>query len=257
MGWIKNTGKNRGNFILFAVVIAGYLFFLPSRLWLPDMRELIEATPFYEKQVFQDYSVYLTKWDYAENQQIMEVIVEVESKDLLAAQLDCEAVERTSGELNTESVVEDREYLIIRITEIPERWKEISLHLKDDEGNVLGMYTNVKEVQRVARLDARSASGYQIDRLHGQIGYDTYRIQQKENEISALTEENGKLKSAVEEMKKKKYPTQDEAGEAAELIAAAESKYQTNEDTIEKRTEEIGELNVRTKELQNLIEELE
>lgn len=257
MGLIKDKGKNSGNFILFVVILAGYLFFLSSRLWLPDMRELIEATPFYEKQPFEDYSVYLTKWDYSEKQRVMELVVEVESKDLLSSQLGCEAVERTAGELNVETVLKDREYQVIRIKDIPEKWREVSIHLKDEEGNSLNLYTNVEAVNRVGKLDEKDRAGYTKERLEGQADYDTYMIRQKEKEIADLTEENRKLEDGIEEMKTKKYPTQEEADKAADLVISAENKCRTNEAAIADRTEEIEALKARTDELHKQIEELE
>lgn len=252
----KILGKNSGNLILFILIVVGYFFFLSSRLWLPDARKLIESTPFFERQILNDYGVYLTKWDYAEEQQVMELIVEIETKDLLSDELECEAFERKAGKLNTEIVVKDREYLIIRIIDIPEKWKEISVHLKNQKSDSLNLYTNLKKVNKVATLDKKSKPEYEIDRLKGQIDYDTYLINKKEKDVSVLEKENLQLKIGIEEMEEKTYPTQEEANRAAELIESAETKYKTNEDTMENSRKEIAELEARTEELKKQIESL-
>lgn len=256
MGLVKEKGKNAGNRILLSVIVMGYVFFLTSEFWLPDVKELIAATPLYEKQTMGDYSVYLTKWEYAEKTQTMEIIVEMEMTNLLAPRLECEAVERTAGELQTNTVVDDREYQIIQIVEIPENWKEISLHLINDKGEHLSLYTNAEAVKKVDALPGKDEKGYLSDRIRGQIDYDSYRIEKKEQEISELALENRTLESGIDEMASKKYPTQEEADKAAELIRSAEKKCETNESTIEKRRTEIAELEVRTEELQKQLEEL-
>ena len=256
MNLIRERGKNAGNVMLFIVLVAGYLFFMTSKLWLPDMKEFINATPYFEKQIFDNYNIYLTKWEYAESQQKMEVIVEIETTDLLAAPLECEAVERTKGALHTEIALKNREFFVIQILDVPENWKEISLHLKNEEGDYMGMYTNVDAIKRVERIEKKDAAGYEVERIQGQIEYDAYQIRLKQDEISRLTAENRKLKSGIEKMKANQYPTQKEADDAAALITTAEEKCTSNENTLEKIKKEIEELETRTEGLQKQLEEL-
>lgn len=248
--------KNFGNLLLFTVIVAGYLFFLTSRVWLPDAGELIEPTPFYEKQILEKYNVYLTKWDYAKKQDEMEIVVEVETNDLLSVGLKCQAVERTFGKLDTKVVLEDTDYMVIRVCNVPKKWKEVSLHLEDENKKTVNLYTNVSEVDQVKVLKSKERAGYQCDRLKGQIGYDAYRIRQKETEISDLTEENSRLSKRVEELSNGRYPTQKEADDAADIMESAKSRIESNGKTIEKRQEEISELNTRTEELEKQIREL-
>ncbi len=256
MSLIKERGKNTGNRLLLTVIIAGYAFFLTTKLWLPDVKELVDATPLYEKQVSGDYSIYLTKWEYAQKDQSMEIIVETETTNLLAARLECEAVERTAGELHTKTLISDREYQVIQITDIPQNWKEISLRMIDDKGEYLSLYTNIDAVEQVEALKEKSEDGYLADRIQGQIEYDAYRIRKKEQEISDLTAENRSLENGIDEMMSKQYPTQEEADKAAELIKSAEKKCEVNDSTIETRKTEISELELRTEELKKQIEEL-
>lgn len=256
MNLVKERGKNAGNVTLLIVLVVGYLFFLTSKLWLPDMKEFITATPYFEKQMFDNYSIYLTKWEYAESQQKMEVIVEVETTDLLSEPLECEAVERTARALHTEIVLNDREFLVIQISDVPKNWKEISLHLKNAEEDYLGLYTNSDAVKRVEQIKKKDITGYKIERIQGQIDYDTYRIEKKRDEISKLTAENQELKSGIEEMQAKKYPTKEEADSVTVLIEKAEEKCASNENVLEKRKKEIGELEARTEELKKQLAEL-
>lgn len=248
--------KNFGNVLLFTVIAAGYLFFLTSRIWLSDAGELIGPTPFYEKQILEKYSVYLTKWDYAEKQDEMEIVVEVETNDLLAVGLKCKVLERTFGELDAEVVLGDTDYMVIRIQNVPKKWKEISLHLEDENKKTVNLYTNRLKVDQVKALKSKDRTGYQCDRLKGQIGYDAYQIRQKESEISRLTEENSRLSKRVEELNNGRYPTQKEADDAADIMETAKSRIESNGKTIEKRQEEISELNTRSEELEKQIREL-
>ena len=118
---------NIGNKLLLYLLIGGYAFFITSRIWMPDSGELIEATPYYEVQAMAGHEVYLTRWSYSEKDQAMEVIAEIQTKDLLDTGLEYEAVERTKGKLEIQAVRETADYMVFRITGIPDGWKEISL----------------------------------------------------------------------------------------------------------------------------------
>lgn len=248
---------NFGNKILLYFLIGGYLFFISSSVWMPDFRELIDATPYYEVQAMADHEIYLTKWVFSEEDQAMEIITEIETKDLIAAGLEYEAIERTQGELKVQAVLETTDYMIFRITGIPEGWREISLRLTEKEsGDVLRLYTNLDMVERISDLPEKDQKGYEADRLEAQIGYDNFQIQEEELKIEKLRDENIELEKRIAELEASTYPTQEEAEEAGNTVAKAQDTVSANEADIEDRAGRIEELKVRSKKIQEQIEAL-
>ena len=247
--------KNLGNKILLAIMIGGYSLFLTSRFWMPDMRELIEATPYYETLVMEKHELYLTRWEFSEQDQTMEIILEVKSKELVDEGLNYEAVERTKGKLDINPVLETADYMIFRIDEVPEHWQEISLRLteKQGSGDILRLYTNTDAVERVDSLPEKTEAEYETDRLLAQIDYDAYQISEKEKKIEGLEQENQDLQERISELETAKYPSEEEAEEAENTVMKAQAQITANDSDIEELGEEIAELQKRTEEIQKQI----
>lgn len=258
---LRDHGKknrNTGSIVLLAFILCGYLFFFTSRIWIPESRELVEATPLYEPQAFSSRQVYLTSWEYSERDHAMEVIIEIESTNLIETGLEYEAVEQTAGELDLYAVIDQSDHKVFRITDLPENWEEISLRLiEGDGGDILRLYTNVDTVEYTDSLPEKDQTGYEVDRLQGQINYDTYRISVRQEEIVDLQEENGEMEQRIAELEQTKYPTEEEAAEAAETVERARSAIRTNEDRISELQEEIGGLERRTIQIRDQISGLQ
>ena len=232
--WIKRD-INIGNKLLLYLLVGGYVFFITSKIWMPDSGELIEATPYYEVQVMAEHEVYLTRWDYSEKDQAMEVIVEIQTKDLLDKGLGYEAVERTKGKLEIQAVRETADYMVFRITGIPDGWKEISLRLTEEGGDLLRLYTNIDAVERTESLPEKDQDGYEADRLEAQISYDQFQIQEQESVIQDLKEENIELEQRITELENAVYPTEEEAEAAGDTVTKARDTISANEADIEER----------------------
>lgn len=247
--------RNTGSIVLLTFILCGYLFFFTSRIWIPDSGELVDATPLYEPQVFSSRQVYLTAWDYSERDHAMEVIVEVESTNLIETELKYEAVERTAGELSIDAVIDQSDHKVFRITDLPENWKEISLRLIEGDGEeILRLYTNADTVEYVDSLPEKDKAGYEADRLQGQIDYDTYRISVRREEIEDLQKENGEMEQRIAELEQAQYPTEEEASEAADTVERARSAIQTNEDRISELKAEIDDLEMRSVQIRDQID---
>lgn len=250
--------KNIGSLTLLLLLVGGYLIFFTSRFWLPASAEIVEPTPLYETETLDSYSVYLTKWEYSREDAAMEIVIEIQTSDLTDTGLTCSAFERNAGELDIMTVDATSEYMVFRINDVPEEWREVSLHLQKDGGkNTLRLYTNVDEVDQTERLPEKSKNGYQIDRLQGQIGYDDHQISLIENKKAALEKENSKLQERIDELERAVYPTEEEADDALERVEQAQKSIEENTESIQKHQEEISEIETRTERIQEQIRELE
>lgn len=239
------------------VMAAGYTLFFTSRLWFPDYGDLIEPTPLYERVIYQNYKIYLTGWEYADIDAAMQVILEFENKDLLEQNFQYQAVERTSGELEVIPVLETSDYVILQIRDIPKTWKEISLRVGSNQTEQVKFYTNIKAIRKVENLPARTETGYQIERLNAQLGYDDMQIKRKTQELMELEEENEELEQRIQELEETSYLSDEEARQAAEIRSRAISQIQVNSDDINDIEEDVLALEKRSENIEIQIQELE
>lgn len=235
-------GTNAGIQVLLCILAGGYFLFFTSKIWMPNNETLIEPTSLYARQVMDRHEVYLSQWAYSVKDRAMEVIIEIEAKDLVSEGIEFEAVDRTAGKLPIKAVTEHTDYLVLRITDVPEKWKEISIRLwekgqKKEQGEkLLRLYTNIDKVNKVAKLPQKEAIDYDIDRLKAQITYDSYRISEHQEKIDELIEENIKLEKRIKELETANYPSEEEAEKAEKTVGNAESKIVSNANTVTEKT---------------------
>ena len=156
-------GTNAGIQVLLCILAGGYFLFFTSKIWMPNNETLIEPTPLYARQVMNRHEVYLSQWAYSVKDRAMEVIIEIEAKDLVSEGIEFEAVDRTAGKLPIQAVTEHTDYLVLRITNVPEKWKEISIRLWEKEeknAKLLRLYTNIEKVDKVAKLPQKEEMDY-------------------------------------------------------------------------------------------------
>lgn len=234
-----------------------YVLFFTSNLWMPEPGKLVNPTSLYQKVACGEYDLYLTQCAYSEQDQVIQIVLEKENKGVEDQKFLYEALERTGKKAKNQVVYEDPAYVVIRIPGMMKNWKELSLHVDTEGGEVTAkFYMNVKEIQKVASLPERTDGEYQILRLQLQIGYDTARIEAKTEEIEQLKNENVKMQERIEDLQTDTYPTEAEAETAQGIIDRAENQIQSNEDTIQKREEEIAILETRSANIEGQIQEM-
>lgn len=77
-------GTNAGIQVLLCILAGGYFLFFTSKIWMPNNETLIEPTSLYARQVMDRHEVYLSQWAYSVKDRAMEVIIEIEAKDLVS-----------------------------------------------------------------------------------------------------------------------------------------------------------------------------
>lgn len=246
---------NAPNRIFLYLFTAGYALFFTSPIWFPESEDLIPATPYYKRETYENYQMYLTEWEYAAMEGTMEIILELENNEVLDQKLLFTAVERTKGDLEIKPVLEESEYVVLRLENVPTNWKEISLRAgKKGDQNPVKFYTNVREVKETKTLPKQEKKSYQIERLQAQIAYDDAEILKKEKEIGSLKKENERLDQKMEELQEGSYLSEEEVRKAEETITKARNQKKLNEDTIYALTEKIKSLTERSKKILEQIE---
>ncbi len=258
IGKRSQKGSSRGMKIFLFTVAAGYLLFFTSELWFPQSGELVAATPYYQETTYKGYRMYLTQFVYSEEDAAMQVILEMENSDVLEETFTYTAVERSLGDLDISVEYADPEYMVLRITDVPSNWKEVSFRVyAEGDENPAKFYTNRNEVRTVDSLPEKTAAGYRVERLQAQITYDDAQILEKKAKIAELEEENREIADRMESIEQETYPTEEEAQAARELYDKAANRQESNRKTVQDLQEEIGALEERSENIRKQIQELE
>ena len=241
----ERIGKKSAPLVGFlAVIVVGYFVFFTSKLWLPDIATLKSATPYYQKLVYETYDIYLTQWRYDEKANRMQVIIELENKEVLDQKLDFEAV-----------MYQDSEFVLLHIEEVPKAWKEISFRV-GKENKATRFYTNVNEIERGKVPVKVTENDCKKERLQAQITYDDAQIAEKEKKIKAYEVENEKLEKRITSLKEATYPSEEETQKAEDTILKAQNQIAVNQNQVAEIEKEIETIVQRTKNIQQQITEL-
>jgi len=252
----ERIGKKSRKLVGFLIVIvAGYFVFFTSKIWLPDSGTLKSATQYYQKLVYETYDIYLTQWKYDEKADRMQVIIELENKEVLDKKLEFEAVERNSGTLKMKVLYQDSEFVLLQIEEIPKIWKEISFRV-GKEDKTARFYTNINEVEHGKVQTKITEKDCKKERLQAQITYDDVQIAEKEKKIKAYEIENKKLEKRIASLKEAVYPSEEETKKAEDTILKAQNQIAVNQNQVAEIEKEIETIMQRTKNIQQQITDL-
>lgn len=258
MNRVRRKGKKSPNYpiiMLVAVFITGYGLFLTSNLWMPPSGNASMLTPLNTSQKSGSREVTMTRWVYSESQKMMEceLVISNPSPDGVNT-YPYRVVDRSFNELPVRTIVEEPDYVVLHIEDIPSRWSEVCLRMtipspeishagdEDVPDDLIRFYTNVKDVERVDTIREMSVDEYQLRRLDDEINIHESKINglytdisREEDNKSILRDEISRLKSEME------YQTEGEAAETAAKIKAAESQVSLCDNLIRKYTDQIEE----------------
>ena len=160
--------------------------------------------------------------------------------------------------MEVKAVLDEPDYLILRIENIPENWKEISLRVgnTENEDSMKKFYTNVNRVEETKKLALKDEKGYLMDRLLAQKRQADQELEEIQKKITKLLQENEDLSKKEEEIKAKTYLTQAEQKKGEETLIRAENQILINQETIEHLEEEAVEKENDIDSLKMKIDEL-
>ena len=240
------------------LLISGYTLFLTSTVWYPENQDYVAPTKYYEQHQVGVYQISVTDWKYSKKDHAMQIIFEKQNREILDEKLYFGAMERTGGELEVKAVLDEPDYLILRIENIPENWKEISLRVgnTENEDSMKKFYTNVNRVEETKKLALKDEKGYLMDRLLAQKRQADQELEEIQKKITKLLQENEDLSKKEEEIKAKTYLTQAEQKKGEETLIRAENQILINQETIEHLEEEAVEKENDIDSLKMKIDEL-
>ena len=256
--------QKKGNlrfFLILFVFTGGYLFFFTSNAWMPAGSSANALTPPGQETVWNGRTVSVTRWDYCEKSSVMEVELDIRNTAYDGQNTyRYSALEKLGGKLSVSVILEEGDWVILRITDLPKRWSEVSLRMDMAEhaesAGLLKLYTNVNDVNRGSSIEERDRDGYrkvrfetQIQTYQNMIGSLQDEIRDLENEKQEISRETARLQEG------RQYETLEQQRATDQAVAEAESKYKSAEAEIAEKRAEITEMNERIVLTQKQMEE--
>lgn len=231
--------------MIFIFFFGGYAFFLTSTWWMPPNDQGRVKTELNQELNWLDKrKVTLIRWDYSENQRLMEIEMEINNLSFDGVNTyKYAAVERNKGNLQVKTILEEPDWIILQLTDVPKKFSDIAVQITNpDNGDFFSVYTNMQEVDRVEQISEKDRNGYLQLKYEHQI--QAYEEKNKSLQKSAIEEEKA-IKEITEEKnnleKKAEYQTERQKQETANAILDAESKIQESKNKITEYKEEAQE----------------
>lgn len=246
------SGKFLSTFLI--IFLAGYLFFFTSSLFMPAPKAEVSATSIGTTISGADRNFTLLSWDYCKKQRAMQIVLELSDNSIDGIkELEYLAVEKTKGNLDCEVYINEKDFAVIFIKNIPRKWSEISLHIdipKTDEREAvtLKMYTTKDTVANVDKITKKDKNEFYKTAIETQIANFKKEIDDKEKEIknkeNKLVEADEKIKDKEE---KQAFETSEEKEKSNRIIQQIVGEK-------EKINTEIADLKAEISELEAKIE---
>lgn len=239
------------------IFCGGYALFLTSNIWLPINSDMIAATPLNKIQSWQNREVQILSWNYAKEQNEMEIILELDNKSMDGIKnYSYEILDRKKGYFEIQPIVESNDLIVLSVTDIKKGWSELSLRItipteNTGDNNTLKLYTNKNEVAKVKSIQVQTENQYRLDRIDLKIVDYKYQIETLSSENEELKEQITNLETGISEYKEKeRYQTLEQINETERIIQAAQSDIANLQSNIEQNKNRIDEYAERITKLE-------
>lgn len=274
---LKSNRENRVLLIMLFVFSISMLFFFTSKVWMYD-DDPIKQTPF-GQEIFQhdQTEVVLKKWEYNEQDNFMEVVIEKKHKgsDIIKPTFQYVAKDALKDSvLDSKIVFESNEIVVLEIMNLPEKFKYITVAMDEyrDEETLRIEYRestgseeftlpkpkrvvfvgDYREVEINNQLVTRDSKEYEKENI-------LVEIEQLQNEITFI--ENDKrphISKGIIELEDEIVRLTDEIKFATETEKKdLESEIESKKGSIKRALKNKKELDEEVVTLENKIEKLE
>lgn len=199
--------------------------------------------------LWEDREVTINRWQYSKTQQLMEIDLDVANKSYDGInKYKFSAMDLKGNNLKCEVMIEEDDWIVLRISDIPKRWSDVSLRMEmpDGTGDRLKLYTNVVDVERVTELKSMDKNGYMAQKFNIEISNMQKEVKSNNKQIDKLNNEIAEVQKEIERINKEKiYQTDKEKTESDTLIAEANSTITSKQKDIQELMADIDEINKR------------
>ena len=200
-----NFKKNKESIRFFIIIfffVGGYAFFFSSMYWMPASVDASYLTKVGIENTWNNRHITITRWDYSEEQGVMEVELSVENKSYDGKNTyDFSAVDLRGRKLTIDTQVTDTDWIVLQIKDIPNKWSDISLRMEvaGEDKERLKLYTNINDVNKVKRIKSLNRIGYLQKRFESEICNYKKGVEHKQGEIKILNQEITEVKKRLKD----------------------------------------------------------
>lgn len=258
--------KAKGTYFFYIFIfffIGGYALFFSSRGWMSTQSLAKKQTELHKEVEWENRKVRIIRWEYSEEQHLMEVELDITNTKYDGIDTyQYSAMETNAGFLKVKPVIEESDWVIVQIHNIPEKWAEVSFRLElpgeaGEASEKLKLYTNINKVTKVNSLEILDRKGYLVKRYDGEIASYEMEIAEMESEIEEKEEKIRNVKLEMKKLEEKKeYQTEEEQENTDQLLSDASVQQTSSEEDIVELKEKIEERKERIENIQEQIEKV-
>lgn len=228
-------------YVILIVIIIGYVFFFTSPLWVSEKTAAEDPTEIGTAQTFGEdgeKSFTIDTWRYSPSQNLMEIKFKVannafDGKDLYNFTVGYQGAKNYSAP-GIEQMVQDPDYVVLIVRNIPTEWTSICVSLYYAGQNVenteplLNFYASSDSISRVSHIQILSSNGYRAALVDERISALNKRKASLQKSIDANNKKSAAMDKSMEEITERMTLDTDEEKENDES-AISDIKSQQGE----------------------------
>ena len=255
--------KNKNNkIILIGLVICIFIYalFFTSNLYIKNTGNFV-VTPIGEVKTLGSKNISISKWEYSKSQGLMEIAIDIKDREYSDKNTFAfSAVTKPESSLKINIIIEESDFIVVHIENIPKDFTEISFRMKFEDPNeteVIRFYSNINEIKIADNITAKTKVQYFIDslmnanlELEKNILQFNEEIDELENRIISINQNSEKLEE------NKKFQTEEEILTTDTSIRNNNTKIDESNGKIEELREKIQNAEEKIQKNQIHIDEL-
>lgn len=244
-------------YAILIVIIIGYVFFFTSPLWVSEKTAAEDPTEIGTAQTFGEdgeKSFTIDTWRYSPSQNLMEIKFKVannafDGKDLYNFTVGYQGAKNYSTP-GIEQMVQDPDYVVLIVRNIPTEWTSICVSLYYAGQNVenteplLNFYASSDSISRVSHIQILSSNGYRAALVDERISALNKKKASLQKSIDANNKKSAAMDKSMEEITERMTLDTDEEKENDESAISDIKSQQGNLKASNDQTkEQIAALN--------------
>lgn len=248
------------------MIFYGVMF--TSRYWMIGSYKDIDVTKMGTTISANDRDITLMSWNYSKEQKIMEVIIGIDNTAYDGLdQYEWTAVDKVNGSLHVKPMVQDRDFVVLQITDLPSRVSVISLRMdldtdknsdSEETWNTVRLYGDpTRNINMVDQIEVKTEAGYKVDRLNSEIARYNETIKDIEKENADLNKKIESIEQNINDIKEdQKYETDAEKEKSDQKIISMISQQNSFKDQMDNNNKKMDEATNKISNLQKEISDI-
>lgn len=258
---LKKRNKRYFQRIMIAL-IAFYAICLTSKMWMKNNYKNIDITPIGSVVSQNNREVTLISWSYCRDERKMEVLLGISNTAYDGNDTyEWSAEDKDAGSLKVTPIIEERNFVVLQLTDLPSRITVISLRMdqsKIQDFETIRLYAAPdRNMKSVTDIKVKSKEEYQIQQIQSEIELADLTISDLEEEIrknkSTIRNLNTAIKDAESDLQ---YQTSSEMESTNQKISTLRSQKKNANEAIDTAKKKIQELNEKIENLNKEIDSI-